>query len=81
MTFAVATNPSQVNESYRYWRLHLMAAMYIGYGVFYFTRKSLSFAMPAMLSDLGTEHSRFWCTRHLVLHHLWCIEISVRHGQ
>ncbi|PSW13606.1 MFS transporter family glucose-6-phosphate receptor UhpC [Photobacterium rosenbergii] len=59
MTFAVATSPSQVNESYRYWRLHLMAAMYIGYGVFYFTRKSLSFAMPAMLSDLGLSTADF----------------------
>ncbi|CAH8210675.1 MFS transporter family glucose-6-phosphate receptor UhpC [Vibrio aestuarianus] len=50
---------SQIDATYRYWRLHLMLSMYVGYGVFYFTRKSLNFAMPAMLSDLGLEHSDF----------------------
>lgn len=40
MRLAAAPDSSQVDESYRYWRLHLMAAMYVGYGVFYFTRKA-----------------------------------------
>jgi len=51
------TDQAQINATYRYWRWHLMVSMYLGYGVFYFTRKSLNFAMPAMLSDLGLEHS------------------------
>lgn len=33
---------TQVNESYRYWRLHIMIGMYIGYAGFYFTRKTLT---------------------------------------
>ncbi len=50
---------SKVDEIYQYWRVHLMLSMYLGYGIFYFTRKSLNFAMPAMLEDLGLAHSDF----------------------
>lgn len=53
------TEPKEINAKYRYWRLHLMLSMYVGYGVFYFTRKSLNFAMPAMLEDLGLDHADF----------------------
>lgn len=59
MTFVSAPDPRQIDESYRYWRIHLMAAMYLGYGVFYFTRKSLNFAMPEMLSELNLTTSDF----------------------
>ncbi|MGO2507523.1 MFS transporter family glucose-6-phosphate receptor UhpC [Vibrio hibernica] len=50
---------AQINNTYHYWRMHLMFSMYVGYGVFYFTRKSLNFAMPAMLNDLGLQYSDF----------------------
>lgn len=50
---------SKVDETYQYWRVHLMISMYLGYGIFYFTRKSLNFAMPAMLEELGLAHSDF----------------------
>lgn len=53
----IITDKQQIDATYKYWRLHLMFSMYIGYGMFYFTRKSLNFAMPAMLADLGLEHS------------------------
>lgn len=59
MLVSTAPDPRQVNESYRYWRMHLMVAMYVGYGVFYFTRKSLSFSMPAMLEDLELTTTDF----------------------
>ncbi len=42
---------------YREWRIQLMLLMYVGYGIFYFARKSLNFTMPAMLEDLGLTHS------------------------
>lgn len=42
-----------VKKNYRYWRLRTFYAMYIGYALFYFTRKSFTFAMPAMQSELG----------------------------
>ncbi len=32
--------------------------MYFGYAFFYFTRKSLPFVMPAMMSDLGLDESQ-----------------------
>ncbi|MGY5612928.1 MFS transporter family glucose-6-phosphate receptor UhpC [Vibrio brasiliensis] len=50
-------SPNQIDQIYRYWRVQLMMVMYVGYGVFYFTRKSLNFAMPSMITDLGLETS------------------------
>ncbi|MDG3087258.1 MFS transporter family glucose-6-phosphate receptor UhpC [Vibrio hannami] len=51
------TDSREIDSTYRYWRIHLMLMMYVGYGVFYFARKSLNFTMPAMLNDLGLTHS------------------------
>ncbi|MDE3045603.1 MAG: phosphoglycerate transporter protein PgtP [Verrucomicrobiota bacterium] len=42
-----------VKKNYRYWRLRTFFAMYIGYAFFYFTRKSFTFAMPALQTELG----------------------------
>lgn len=42
-----------IDATYRYWRIRLMAMMYVGYAAFYCTRKSFNFVLPAMLSDLG----------------------------
>lgn len=46
-----------VNQTYRYWRVHIMLAMYAGYATFYFTRKSFNFAMPAMIEELHLDKS------------------------
>lgn len=46
-------DPSLVKKNYKYWRLRTFYGMYIGYALFYFTRKSFTFAMPAMQSELG----------------------------
>lgn len=48
-----ALAPDQVDACYKYWRIHIMMIMYIGYATFYFTRKSFNFAMPAMIAELG----------------------------
>ncbi|WMN88238.1 MFS transporter [Vibrio parahaemolyticus] len=45
----------QVDERYRYWRLHIMLGMYLGYAGFYFTRKTFNYAAPAMIADLGLD--------------------------
>lgn len=42
-------------QRYRYWRIHIMVSMYIGYAVFYLTRKNFSYAMPAIIIDLGWD--------------------------
>jgi OPA family sugar phosphate sensor protein UhpC-like MFS transporter len=43
----------EVDKNYKYWRMRIFYAMYIGYAFFYFTRKSFTFAMPVMISELG----------------------------
>lgn len=42
-----------VNKNYKYWRIRTFYAMYIGYAFYYFTRKSFTFAMPALQIELG----------------------------
>lgn len=42
-----------VKQQYRYWRIRTFYAMYIGYALFYLSRKSFTFAMPALQSTLG----------------------------
>ncbi|HSX13220.1 MAG TPA: MFS transporter [Chlamydiales bacterium] len=46
-------DPGVVNKSYKYWRIRTFYAMYIGYAFYYFTRKSFTFAMPALQLELG----------------------------
>lgn len=47
-----------VDKKYRYWRIRIFYGMYIGYVFYYFTRKSLAFAMPMMIKDLGFDKSQ-----------------------
>lgn len=42
-----------VKKEYRYWRVRIFYTMFIGYVFYYFTRKSFTFAMPALMNDLG----------------------------
>jgi len=42
-----------VKKKYKYWRRRTFYSMYIGYAFYYFSRKSLAFAMPAMHEALG----------------------------
>ena len=48
-------NKDNTNRTYRYWRLHIMLAMYVGYAGFYLTRKSFNYAVPALITDLGID--------------------------
>ena len=40
----------QVQRRYRYWRIRILYNMYFGYAFFYFTRKSLTFVAPVLIS-------------------------------
>ena len=51
----VMKSKEEIDKTYRYWRTHLLVSSYIGYAIFYFTRKSFNFVMPAMLTDLGLQ--------------------------
>jgi OPA family sugar phosphate sensor protein UhpC-like MFS transporter len=42
-----------VKQKYRYWRWRTFYGMYIGYVFYYFSRKSFTFAMPSLISELG----------------------------
>lgn len=46
-------NPKSVDQSYRHWRLRISYSIFLGYAVFYLTRKSFTFAMPFIEADLG----------------------------
>lgn len=57
---SITTMPATVDEKtantlYPYWRLHIMLGMYIGYAGFYFTRKTLNYAAPSMIAELGLD--------------------------
>jgi phosphoglycerate transporter family protein len=45
--------PDTTASRFRYWQYRTLVATMFGYAAFYFVRKNLSFAMPAMETDLG----------------------------
>ncbi len=47
------TSEDEMKAHYRYWRSRIMYTTIIGYSLFYFVRKNLSIAMPAIEADLG----------------------------
>ncbi len=47
------TDPAELKAQYRYWQRRILVSSIIGYAVFYFVRKNLSVAMPAMGKELG----------------------------
>ncbi len=51
-------DPEVVKRDYHYWRIRILYSMFVGYALFYFTRKSFTFAMPGMIQDLGFEKSQ-----------------------
>jgi len=44
-----------VAKNYKYWRMRVFYSMFVGYALFYFTRKSFTFAMPVLIADLGFD--------------------------
>lgn len=50
-------NEEQVKKDYQYWRIRIFYSMFAGYAFYYFTRKSFTFVMPALMQDLGLDKS------------------------
>lgn len=48
-------NEDQIKKDYNYWRIRIFYSMFAGYAFYYFTRKSFTFAMPALMKDLGLD--------------------------
>ncbi len=44
-----------IRTEYKYWRIRILYSMFFGYAFYYFTRKSFTFAMPGLISDLGFD--------------------------
>lgn len=51
-------DPEIVKETYNYWRIRILYSMFIGYALYYFTRKSFTFAMPGIEQDLHFDKSQ-----------------------
>jgi OPA family sugar phosphate sensor protein UhpC-like MFS transporter len=45
----------QVKTDYQFWRIRILYSTFIGYALYYFTRKSFTFAMPGLIEDLGYD--------------------------
>jgi OPA family sugar phosphate sensor protein UhpC-like MFS transporter len=50
-------DPEKVKTEYNYWRHRIFYSMLGGYALYYFTRKSFTFAMPGLIADLGFDKS------------------------
>lgn len=48
----------KVKSLYQYWRLRILYSMFVGYALYYFTRKSFTFVMPGLIENLGFEKSQ-----------------------
>ena len=48
-------NSDEIRAKYKYWRMRIFYSIYVGYAFFYFTRKSFTFSMPALITDLGFD--------------------------
>ncbi len=53
------SDSQNISSKYRYWRWRIFYSMFIGYSLFYFTRKSYNFVMPLMLDELGFSKASF----------------------
>ncbi len=51
-------DPEVVSKTYNYWRLRILYSTFIGYALYYFTRKSFTFAMPGLIEDLHYDKSQ-----------------------
>jgi OPA family glycerol-3-phosphate transporter-like MFS transporter/OPA family sugar phosphate sensor protein UhpC-like MFS transporter len=50
---SLPADSAETASRFRYWQYRTLMAAMFGYAAFYFVRKNLSFAMPAMQDDLG----------------------------
>jgi MFS transporter, OPA family, sugar phosphate sensor protein UhpC len=46
---------ARIEIDYKYWRIRIFYSMYIGYAVYYFTRKSFTFAIPNISAELSLD--------------------------
>ncbi|EJS4627827.1 MFS transporter [Salmonella enterica] len=54
------TDKHEVDARYRYWRRHILITIWLGYALFYFTRKSFNAAAPEILASGILTRSDIW---------------------
>jgi len=54
---AIAGIDAQNRSNFKYWRWRTFYSIFFGYIFYYLTRKSFTFAMPALISDMGFDKS------------------------
>ncbi|HDZ0468086.1 MFS transporter [Klebsiella pneumoniae] len=66
---APISDKRELDARYRYWRRHILLTIWLGYALFYFTRKSFNVAVPEILasnvltrSDIGLLATLFYIT-------------------
>jgi phosphoglycerate transporter family protein len=83
-----AAESPEIAAKFRYWQYRTLIATMFGYAAFYFVRKNLSFAMPAMESDLGISKLQLggFLTAHGLLYGLsrfvngmWADRVNARY--
>src|ERR1051325_4547516 len=64
------TNPVEIRRAYRHGQIRVLLWATLGYALFYFVRKNLSIAMPAMGKELGIGKAQLglFLTLHGVLY-------------
>ncbi|ANH78467.1 MFS transporter [Candidatus Chlamydia sanziniae] len=51
-------DPALIKKQYKYWRIRIFYSMFVGYIFYYFTRKSFTFAMPTLMTNLGFDKAQ-----------------------
>lgn len=59
-----------LQKKYRYWEWRTIAVLFIGYALFYFVRKNLGMAIPAMEAELGISKTQLgiFLTLHSIIY-------------
>ena len=58
-----------IANKYRYWEWRTIAVLFVGYALFYFVRKNLGMAIPAMETELGITKTQLgiFLTLHSII--------------
>lgn len=54
-----SSDDKQVARMYKKWRVRMFLGMYVGYIMYYFTRKNISYAAPSLIAELGITKMEF----------------------
>ncbi len=78
---APMTDKHEIDARYRYWRRHILLTIWLGYALFYFTRKVLTPPYQKSLANGVLSRSDIGLISDPVLHYLRCVEVCLRHCQ